>query len=231
MAGDMMTLIARRLLAMATAVMPRSRRDWGRAMSAELACARSRGEQARLVLGAMRVALLPPHGVADYGRAATRSAVRAAIAYVPLGLGLYLANVVFPSPEDSAAGVLVTDAYLVFALMTVGALARRWSARPGAPVVAGMAAGLVLAVLSMATFAVIDNAFLSIVSHQQGKIDGFRESGMTSMRDYINRDLRATAPGMAIVLTLAGAAFAPIGAALAQEAAIAWSRLRHLPRR
>src|SRR5207247_4841854 len=96
------------------------------------------------------------------------------------------------------------DAYLLVALMAVGALARRASARPGAPVIAGMAAGLVIAVLGMVTFAVLDNAFLSIVSHQQGKIDGFRGSGMTSMRAYINGGLEATAPGVAIVLTIAG---------------------------
>jgi hypothetical protein len=231
MAGYVQARIARRLLVMATAAMPSSRRDWGRAMSAELACAQSRGEQARLVLGAARVVLLPPPGIADYGRSAGRSAALAAIAYLPLGLGLYLANVVFPSPQDSTAGVLAMDAYLLVALMAAGALARRASARPGAPVIAGMAAGLVIAVLGMATFAVLDNAFLSIVSHQQGKIDGFRGSGMTSMRAYINGGLEATAPGVAIVLTIAGSVFAPIGAALANEAAIAWSHLRHLPGR
>ena len=231
MAGDVPARIARRLLAMATAAMPPSRRDWGRAMSAELACARSRSEQARLVLGAARVALLPPPGVAVYGRAAGHSAALAAIAYVPLGLGLYLANVVFPSPQDSTAGVLAMNAYVLVALVTAGALARRASPRPGAPVIAGMAAGLVLAVLGMATFAVIDNAFLAIVSHQQGKIDGFRESGMTSMRAYINGNIKTTAPGVAIVLTIAGAVIAPIGAALAQKATTAWSHLRHLPRR
>ena len=56
-----------------------------------------------------------------------------------------------------------------------------------------MAAGLILAALGMGTFAVIDNAFLSVVSHQQAKIDGFRASGMTSMRAYINADLEAAA--------------------------------------
>jgi hypothetical protein len=123
------------------------------------------------------------------------------------------------------------DTYLLAALLTAGALARRGSARPGAPVIAGMAAGLVLALLGMATFAVIDNAFLPIVSHQQGNLEGFRGSGMTSMRAFINGDLAATAPGVIIVGTVAGAVLAPIGAALAREASIAWSRLRHHPRR
>ena len=230
MAGDVPGGMTRWLMALATAAMPPSRRAWGRAMSAELAYARSRSERARLALGAARVALLPPPGVTDYGLAASRSAALAVIAYVPLGLGLYLANAVFPSQQDSSAGDLAMDAYLLVALMAAGALARRVSARPGAPVVAGITAGLVLAVLGMATFAAIDNAFLPIVSHQQGNIDGFRESGMTSMRAYINSSLEATAPGVAIVLTIAGAIFGAIGAALAEEATSAWSRLRRHPR-
>jgi hypothetical protein len=151
------------------------------------------------------------------GGPAGRSAALAAIAYLPLGLGLCLANVVYPSPQDSTAGVLAMTAYLLLALM--GAMARRASPRPSAPVIAGIAAGLVPAVLGMATFAIIDNAFLAIVSRQQGKIDGFRDSGMTSMRAYTNADLEATAPGVTITLTVAGAVLAPIGAALAHQAA------------
>jgi len=231
MARDVPAGITRWLVALLTAAMPASRRHWGRAMSAELAYARSRSERARLALGAARVALLPPPGVADYRRAASRSAALAAIAYVPLGVGLYLANAVFPSPQDSTAGDLAMDAYLLVALMAAGALARRASARPGAPVIAGIAAGLVLAVLGMATLAAIDNSFLSIVSHQPGKIDGFRASGLTSMRAYINSYLEATAPGVAIVLAIAGAIFGAIGAAVAQEAASTWSHLRRHPRR
>jgi hypothetical protein len=140
-------------------------------------------------------------------------------------------NVAFRHPEGSTVGVLAMDTYLLAAVMVAGALARRTTARRAAPVIAGMAAGLVLAVLGMATFAIIDNAFLSIVMQQQDKIDGFRSSGMASMRAYINRDLEATAPGVAIVGTIAGAIFAPIGADLAQRGTTAWSRLRQLPGR
>ena len=226
MAGDVSGRIARRLLALATAAMPPSRRDWGSAMSAELAYARSGGERARLVLGAVRIALLPPPGDAGYGRTAARAAALAVIAYVPIGLVDYASNVVFPSSQDSNAGVLAGDAYLLAALMAAGALARY--ARPGlaAPVLAGMAAGLVFAVLGMATFAVIDNAFLPVVMHQQAKIDGFRASGMTSARAYINGQLKATALGVAILMTVMGAALAPLGAILAQEADLAWRRRR-----
>jgi hypothetical protein len=226
MAGDGPARIARCLLALVTAAMPPSRRDWGRALSAELACARSRGERARLVLGAVRIALLPPPGVAGYGRAAASAAARAVIAYIPIGLELYASNVVFPASGDSDAWVLAGDAYLLASLMAVGALARY--ARPGlaAPVLAGMAAGLVIAVLAMATFTVIDNAFLPVVMHQQAKIDGFRASGLTSTRAYINGQLETAALGVAIVTTAMGAVLAPVGAILAQEADLAWHRRR-----
>ena len=226
MAGDASARIARRLLALATAAMPPSRRDWGRAMSAELAYARSGGERARLVLGVVRVALLPPPGDAGYGRTAARAAALAVIAYVPIGLADYASNVVFPSAQDSTAGVLAGGVYLLAALMAAGALARY--ARPGlaAPVLAGLAAGLVLAVLGMATFTVIDNAFLPVVMHQQNNIDGLRGSGLTSARAYLNGQLKATAPGVAILLAVMGAVLAPLGAILAQEADLAWCRRR-----
>jgi hypothetical protein len=230
MAADVSARIARRLLALATAVMPPSRRDWGRAMSAELTCARSRGERARLVAGVVRIALLPPPGDAGYGRTAARAAALAVIAYVPVGLADYASDVVFPSSQDSTAWVLPGDAYLLAALMAAGALARY--ARPGlaAPVLAGLAAGLVFAVLAMATFTVIDNAFLPVVMHQQNNIDGFRGSGMTSARAYINGQLKATALGVAILLAVMGAVLAPVGAILVQEADLAWCR-RRLSRR
>jgi hypothetical protein len=222
--------VARCLLALATAAMPRCRRDWGLAMSAELACARSRAERARLVAGAVRIALLPPPGDAGYGRTAARAAVLAVIAWVPLGLADYASDVVFPSSQDSTAGVLAGNAYLLAALMGAGALARY--ARPGlaAPVLAGLAAGLVFAVLGMATFTVIDNAFLPAVMHQQGSIDGFRGSGMTSARAYVNGQLEAAVLGVAVLMAVMGAVLAPLGAILAQEADLAWCR-RRLSRR
>jgi hypothetical protein len=230
MAGDVSARIARHLLALATAAMPPSRRDWGMAMSAELDYARSRGERARLVLGAVRIAVVPLPGDAGYGRTAARAAALAVIAYVPLGLADYASNVVFPSSQDSTAGVLAGGAYLLVALMGAGALARYAQRGLAAPVLAGMAAGLVFAVLGMATFTVIDNAFLPAVMHQQNNVDGFRASGLTSARAYVNGQLKATAPGVAVLLAVMGAVLAPLGAILAQEADLAWRR-RLLSRR
>ena len=78
----------------------------------------------------------------------------------------------------------------------------------------------------MATFTVIDNAFLPVVMHEQNNIDGFRGSGMTSMRAYINGQLKAAVLGVAILMAVMGAVLAPLGAMLAQETDLAWRRRR-----
>lgn len=206
--------LAGRLLAVVTALMPPARRGWGQAMLAELGHVRSRSDRAWLVLGAVRVALLPPPGLGlgGYGRAAGRACVVALVACVPLCAGLFLFNVVIPSAQDSTLGDLSMDAYLILALMTAGAAARRVCAKPAVPVIAGIAAGLVIAAFGMGTFAVIDNAFLFVVSHRQASIAGLHASGMTSMRAYLNHGLAATAPGVAIFLAFTGALLGALGA-------------------
>ena len=183
------------------------------------------------MLGTARVALLPPAVPTGYGKAIGRAAITAVVAWIPLGVVLYLSNVVFPATGDNPLGVIAIDLYLVIVLMSVGAAARRASAPTGAPIVAGMLAGLIIAVLAMGTFAVIDNVFLSIVSHQQEKIDGLHASGLTSMRAYINASLEATAPGMSLVLAFGGAFLAYLGASAAREMTVAWARLRGLAHR
>jgi hypothetical protein len=118
--------VARRLLVALTAVMPASRRVWGEAMLAELDQIHSARDQARLVLGAARIALLPPAVPAGYGRAIGRAAITAVVAWIPLGVVLYLSNVVFPASGDNTLGVITIDLYLVIVLW-------RPAPRPGAP--------------------------------------------------------------------------------------------------
>ncbi len=90
-----MTGAARRLVTAATALMPPSRRDWGRAIAAELDQAGSPGDRARLVLGAVRVVLLPPPGLAGYRQAGGTLAVGAVVylgvagaVFAPIGAAL-----------------------------------------------------------------------------------------------------------------------------------------------
>jgi hypothetical protein len=202
------------MIVVATAAMPPSRRDWGRAISAELEHASSHGDQLRLVLAAVRIALVPPTASGGYGRAVSRSVALAAIAYVPLGLGLYASNVITPAAPETMAGILTMYGYVLLMMLTVGALARRASTRTGTAVVAGVAAGVALAAFEMGTLAWLDNAFFSVVSQQPEKIQSFRESGMTSMHAYLTATLEATAPALTIAYASVGALFAPIGAAL-----------------
>jgi hypothetical protein len=180
-------------------VAPVSRRDWQKAIRAELAYAPSARDRAFLMLGAVRVALLPPPGLAralDGCRRATAFATAAtAAAWIPLGAALYLNNVVFPAPTASKAStasalsLLATDAYVIAALMVAGVAARRGcgprgGARPAALVIAGIAAGVVIAMLSVV-------------------LVGILRLGAT-----------VSAPGLLVFAPVLGAILAPLGAAL-----------------
>jgi hypothetical protein len=203
-------------------------------MSAELDYARRRTDQARLVLSATRVALLPPPGLLDnlrgYAGTARTSIALGAVAYIPLGVGLYESNVVNRSGQDTTAGLLAMGAYHLLILLAAGALARRASPRISKAITAGVTAGAILGVLEMATWAWLDNVFFSVISQQPENVQGFRESGMTSMHAYLSASIGSTALGYILVLAIMGAIFAHVGAALlaqsGQASAAASSLLR-----
>jgi uncharacterized membrane protein len=141
-------------------------------------------------------------------RAIRRGAVIAAIAWVPWATGIVLTNVVFPTRQDHD-GLWVPIGYLfIFAALALAGLTR---ASGRGRVTAGAAAGAIFGLLTIATFALVDNLFLQIVSQQQAKVEGLRESGMTSMRAYINSGLVPAG----VVMTLE---FAVLGIVLAAAA-------------
>jgi hypothetical protein len=142
------------------------------------------------------------------GRAIRRGATVAAIAWLPWATGIVLTNVVFPTRQDHD-GLWVPLGYLlIFAALAFAGLTR---ASGRSRVTAGAAAGAIFGVLTIATFAMVDNLFLQIVSQQQAKIEGFRESGMTSMRAFVNSSLLPAG----VVMTLE---FAVLGIVLAAAA-------------
>ena len=51
---------------------------------------------------------------------------------------------------------------------------------------------------------------------------------MTSMHAYLNASVWSSALGVTLSLAIEGAVFAPLGAALSENAAEAWSHLRRL---
>lgn len=170
---------------------PVSRRDWQKAIRAELAYAPSARDRAFLMLGAVRVALLPPPGLTraleGSGRATSFATAATAMAWIPLGAALYLDNVVVPTA--SPLSLLAIDAYVIAALLVAGVSAQRGcrsrgGARPAALVIAGIAAGVVIAVLSVVLVGII--GLVATVS----------------------------APGVLVFAPVFGAVLAPLGAAL-----------------
>jgi len=160
---------------------------------------------ADLVKGALRVRMQEGFSMGSRNRAVIgRTALVAGIVWLGLTTEIVLTNVVFPTRQDNdTIPVLVSYLCVFAALALVGLLAARAGADTRGQLFAGIAAGMAIGALTIATFAVVDNVWLDVVAHQQSKIDGFARSGATSMRAYINQSLA----GGAAFLTLAFGAF------------------------
>jgi hypothetical protein len=119
-----------RLLAAATAALPTDRRDWGAAMTAELAQVQDRAARWRFAAGCARAALLPPGGnltaVAVTGAVAATATAATALA---AGAALPAGRVFAPSLVGLLGGL---------ATLAVARSRRVRRAGPG-PVVAGLA--------------------------------------------------------------------------------------------
>ena len=148
-------------------------------------------------------------------RATQRGALIAVIVWLALSVEIVFTNVVFPSTTDND-GVSVVVSYLcVFAtLFLVGLMAERNGAGPRGQAVAGAVAGMLIGALTIATFAVVDNVWLDVVSQQQTKIDGYAASGAASMRAFINQGLIGAAVGLTIALGVFGALLGRAGGAV-----------------
>jgi hypothetical protein len=144
-------------------------------------------------------------------RAIRRGAIIAAIAWVPWATGIVLTNVVFPARQDHD-GLWVPIGYLfVFAALALAGLSHTSGRRR---VTAGAAAGAIFGLLTIATFALVDNLFLQIVGQQQAKIEGLRDSGMTSMRAYINSSLVPAGVVMTLEFAVLGIVLAAVAGAV-----------------
>ena len=152
-------------------------------------------------------------------RAALRRAVAvAAVVWAGLSVDVVLSNVVFPSVEDDdGVSVLIAYAAVFAALLLTGVLAARVTPSRRTQALAGAVAGVLIGVATIGTFAVVDNAFLGTISHQQAKIDGLANSGMTSMRAYVNASLAMGGIGLGAFFGAAGAGLSVLGGILAQR--------------
>ncbi len=166
-----------------------------------------------LVRGAVEAHLEEGIGLQRSDRSAvTRGLLVAVVVSLGLSVEIVLTNVVFPSPtDDDAVAVIVSYLSVFAALFLVGILAARAGASRRGLVLAGLTARLVVGLVTIATFIVVDNVWLDVVSLQPQKIEGFARSGQTSMRSYINHGL--IGPGVFFTLAFGtlGAVLSPIG--------------------
>jgi hypothetical protein len=145
-------------------------------------------------------------------RSIVRTAVIAGVVWLGLSVEILLSNVVFPSTtDDDAVPVVVSYLSIFAALFLAGFVVARAGAGWKGQVIAGLAAGVTIGLLTAATFAVVDNVWLDVVAQQQTKIDGFAHSGAASMREFINDGLIGVAVGLPIGLGVFGALFGLAG--------------------
>lgn len=140
--------LAHRCLAAVAARMPADREDWGRAMVAELEQIRPGSARWRFVLGAARVAMLPP------GRSRPRwyGLLAAASGAVAAGVAVH---VLAPATGTAAAvSVFALAALAAWGLAAARARAGRWDRVPAAhfAVVAGSGACLALILATVQSY-------------------------------------------------------------------------------
>jgi hypothetical protein len=144
--------------------------------------------------------------------AVRRAALVAVVVWAALSVEIVLTNVVFPTTrDDDAVSVLICYLAVFAALGLTGALAARVATGWRTFALAGAVAGTLIGAGTIATFVVVDNAFLGIVGQQQAKIDGLTHSGMSSMRVYVNVSLLLGFVVLSGFLAVAGAGLGAAG--------------------
>lgn len=105
-------------------------------------------------------------------------------------LVIYLSNVVFPSNGPDNAALTAFWAIAMFAIFCfIGYRISFSGAKPKPSGHAAAVAAFVAFSLTILAFAVVDNAYLSVVSQQTDKITAFSNSHSNSLRSFINQGL------------------------------------------
>jgi uncharacterized membrane protein YhaH (DUF805 family) len=136
-----------------------------------------------------------------------------------IAVDVVMTNIIFPpGPGESDSdpeylwSYLATLAVIAALFIAIGARARRRRDTPTAGLLAGTAAGVVVALLVTLTFVAVNNLFLGIVSQQHDKRVAFAASGWTSMRAYLTVTQLGGALILVPVLAVFGAVLGLLGA-------------------
>ena len=141
-----------------------------------------------------------------------------------LVMGIVWSNVIVPSHESDDE---YTAWYLAFYLgllvyfAVAGMVASSARNRLASSAWAGALTAVLVLLVVTATFIVIDNLFLDVVMQQPDKANGFRHSGLTSQRDYVNQGNFAIFALLPIFAAF-GAAFGTLGGLMRKQ--IGWLR-------
>jgi hypothetical protein len=145
-------------------------------------------------------------------RAIARTGLIVGVVWLALSAEILRSNVLFPSrADDDTVSVLLAYGGVFVALFLTGFLVARTGARRRGQILSGVVAGMAIGLLTIGTFAIVDNVWLDIVSQQQTKIEGFAHSGAASMRDFINQGLIGGAVALPLMLGVFGGLFALAG--------------------
>jgi hypothetical protein len=146
------------------------------------------------------------------GAVLRRAVLVASIVWAGLSVEIVLSNVVFPTTGDDDGPTVLICYLAVFAALTaVGVLTGRLAGDWRILALAGGSAGALVGLLTIGTYAVVDNVFLDVISRQQPKIDGLAGSGLDSMRTYINLSLLLAGALLSTFFGFAGAGLAVLG--------------------
>ena len=128
-----------------------------------------------------------------------------------LVIGIVWSNVIVPSHESDDEYTAWYAAFYLGLLVyfaVAGMVASSGRNRLASSAWTGALTAMLVLVVVTATFIAIDNLFLDVVMQQPDKANGFRDSGLTSQRDYVNQGNRA----LFVLLPIFGAFGAAFGA-------------------
>ena len=136
-----------------------------------------------------------------------------------LVIGIVWSNVIVPaheSDDEYTAWYVAFYFGLLVYFGVAGMVASNARDRLASSAWAGALTAILVLVIVTVTFIVIDNLFLDVVMQQPDKANGFRHSGLTSQRDYVNRDNFA-ALALLPIFGAFGAGFGALGGLIRKQ--------------